>query len=66
MLTYRLYGEGGKMVKDFKILKHGDKVQNKNDASILVVIIWGEKMFFAGERDMWPVEEFVPMEWEKI
>ncbi len=54
------------MMKDFKTLQHENRVKNKNDNTILTVVIWREEMYLAGEKDMWPVKEFDPVDWEII
>ena len=53
-------------MENWNEIKHGDKVQCKNDNSVLEVIVYNGDKYLAGERDMWNVKEFDPKEWKVI
>lgn len=56
-------------MKDWSEVKDGDilrVVDSKDDENTITVKVYRGEKYLAGTRDMWPVSEFDPKDWEIV
>lgn len=53
-------------MKNWNDVHDGDKVRCVEDGSVLECKEWRGEKYLVGARDMWPVAEFDPNDWEIV